>query len=325
MQKSIWTSIGVCSAMFVLIMDGKTALEGAQQGIELCYKTVIPSLFPFLFLSVILTASMTGNRNSRLRPLGKLFQTPEGSESILVSALFGGYPAGAHCIRAAWNTGVLSRENAQRMLPYCNNAGPAFIFGMVSHMFPESWMVWALWLIHVFSGFLVSRLSSASPQASGVFNKKSISIADAMGSALSIMAQICGWVILFRIILSFLSRWVLWLLPIPMQVLISGFLELSNGCWELQLVSSIPLRFILCSGMLSFGGICVIMQTMSAAKGLSMRCYLQGKLMQTLFSILLSAAFIFHMWIIIAAIMTYFLIISYKSKNNCGNMERVHV
>ena len=38
--------------MLALILDGRTAIEGARQGIGLCLRTVIPSLFPFFVLSI---------------------------------------------------------------------------------------------------------------------------------------------------------------------------------------------------------------------------------------------------------------------------------
>ena len=34
--------------MLVLILDGKTALLGMRDGLEICLWTVIPALFPFL-------------------------------------------------------------------------------------------------------------------------------------------------------------------------------------------------------------------------------------------------------------------------------------
>ena len=69
-----------------------------------------------------------------------------------------------------------------------------------------------------------------------------------------------------------------------------GLLELSNGCCELLSVSDVALRFVICSGLLSFGGLCVTMQTVSVTPGLSLRDYFLGKLLQTAFSVLLAGA-----------------------------------
>ena len=67
--------------MLALILDGRTAIDGARQGIELCLRTVIPSLFPFFVLSILLTSSLLGSSLAVLRPLGRLFGMPDGAES----------------------------------------------------------------------------------------------------------------------------------------------------------------------------------------------------------------------------------------------------
>ena len=325
MKNTTRTGLCACIAMFILIIDGKTALEGACQGLELCYRTVIPSLFPFIFLSVLLTSALAGAEHRPLRLLGRMFRVPAGCESILLFAFLGGYPAGAYSVKAAYDAGSLSRENAERMLPYCNNAGPAFIFGMAASLFPHKWMGWALWAIQICSIYAVSLTAPVVEQKSHVYTGKSYSVTDIMRSALGIMGQICGWVVLFGVILCFLNKWVLWLFPGAVRALITGLLELSNGCWSLRQIEGLPLRFILCSAMLAFGGICVSMQTASAASGLSLGPYFRGKVIQTLVSILLSAAVVFRVWWILPVVMTYFLINSYKSKNNCSIIKPIHV
>ena len=78
--------------MLALILDGRTAIDGARQGIELCLRTVIPSLFPFFVLSILLTSSLLGGSLAVLRPLGRLFGMPDGAESLLIPAFLGGYP-----------------------------------------------------------------------------------------------------------------------------------------------------------------------------------------------------------------------------------------
>lgn len=325
MNKSLWTGIGASAAMLILILDGKTALEGAALGIDLCLRTVVPSLFPFFILSILLTGSFVGTEISWLRPIGHLFRIPKGCESILISAFLGGYPAGAQSIKEAYCAGSLSRQNAERMLSFCNNAGPSFLFGMVSTLFPEKWMVWVLWGIHILSAFIAAQLFPACAQNSSSLKKRNMTISDAMLSAIRIMAQVCGWVILFRIIICFLSRWILWLFPAPVQVAITGFLELSNGCWELKQLEDISLRFILCSVMLAFGGLCITMQTMSAASGISLHYYFRGKLVQTFFSLIMAVLVVLHIWSIIPVIITIFLLFSRKTKNSSRNPEAVGV
>ena len=46
-RNQLWTGLTGAAGMLVLILDAKTALAGAKEGIQLCLYTVIPSLFPF--------------------------------------------------------------------------------------------------------------------------------------------------------------------------------------------------------------------------------------------------------------------------------------
>ena len=93
MKKHTPMAVAIASAlgMLVLILDAKTALSGAAAGVELCIRTVIPSLFPFFFLSVMLTATLVGRALPPLRWLGRLLRLPEGAECIYITGLLGGY------------------------------------------------------------------------------------------------------------------------------------------------------------------------------------------------------------------------------------------
>lgn len=288
-RKRLYSLIGAAFGMLLLILDGKTAVGSAQQGIDLCLRTVIPSLFPFFVLSILLTSSLLGASIPVLRPVSALFRIPSGSESILLTGFLGGYPVGAQCVSAAYRSGQLNRSDAQRMLSFCNNAGPAFLFGMIGSMFPHGWMVWLLWAIHIFSAALTALiLPGGSENDASVSSSQPVTFTAALRASLSVMATVCGWVVLFRVLIGFLNRWILWLLPVWVRVAVSGLLELSNGCCSLTDVPNVGMRFLLCSGMLAFGGTCVTMQTVSVTGGLSLKQYFTGKLLQTLISLMLA-------------------------------------
>lgn len=322
---------GAALGMLLLILDTKTALAGAQEGLEMCIRTVIPSLFPFFILSILLTSSLNGAPIPLLRPIGKFLGIPEGNESILAVGFLGGYPVGAQSIRDAWSRGQLQDKDARRMLSFCNNAGPAFLFGMASSLFPYGWMPWALWCIHILSAFLVALLIPGKPEpAIAPGSTKPLTVTASMTQAVRIMAQVCGWVMVFRVIIAFFARWFGWLMPTSAQVILSGLLELSNGCCSLVSVENVGLRFVICSGFLAFGGLCVTLQTMSAAEGLDMGLYFPGKLLQTALSFSFSCLIQFRLpadmvWKIpviipiILALLTIFPPLLVKIRNRSGN------
>lgn len=289
MRRYVWiTGIPVFLGMLVLILDSRCALESSTEALLLCTATVIPSLFPFLFFSGLITRTFWGNPGRIMRLAGKVLNIPSGAESIVVPGFLGGYPAGAQAIGNAFRTGRLERQDAQKMLSFCNNAGPAFLFGMVGPMFPEKWMVWHLWIIHMISAALTGVFYSFSEKSHVFLPEKRMSLSENLTDTIKIMGIICGWIILFRIGIGYLDRWFLWIFPETVQTVIWGFLELSNGCCALSQIDSIPVRFVVCSAMLSFGGVCVAMQTASVSQGLSTLYFLRGKFIQTAISICLA-------------------------------------
>ena len=279
--------------MLVVILETKTAVDGIRDGIGICLQTLIPSLFPFLILSQLLTTSLTGRTVPPLRWAGKLCRIPEGAESLLAVGLLGGYPAGAQNVKLCQELGILSREDAQRMRIFCNNAGPAFLFGILGPLFETRSDIWLLWAVQIigaiFTGII---LPGGSGKNVKLQESRAVSLPEAMSHAIRAMSTVCGWVIVFRMILTFLQRWFFWFLPEPLKVLVTGFLELSNGCVALHSIDNRQLRFLLASAMLPFGGLCVTMQTASVSVHWEFLPYLLGKLLQTGICLLLAAAFL---------------------------------
>lgn len=291
-KKRYLLGIAAFAGMIVLILDGKTATAGAYDGIVICIQTVIPSLFPFFILSNLITATYTGTKMKILHPISKLCRLSDGQESLVIPAFLGGYPVAAQTIAQGWRSGQIEKQEAERLMGFCNNAGPSFLFGMASVMFPQNWMAWALWGIHIVSAIITARFIPGKRSCESKIPLQNVSLPNALRSAVSAMASVCGWVVFFRVMIAFLNRWILWMIPKSWQVLAIGILELSNGCMQLPQISDVGLRFIVCSGMLAFGGLCVMMQVSSAAQGLSLKCFFIGKLIQTAVSIVLSWAFV---------------------------------
>jgi len=322
--------ISAAFGLFLLILDSKTAISGGKEGIQLCLQTVIPSLLPFFVLSSFLCRNISGMPLPFLRPISRLCGMPIGAESLLLLGLLGGYPVGAQNIRECEKAGVLDKIDAERMLGFCNNAGPAFIFGMAGSLFSKSRVPWALWLIHIASAIIVGILLPGRTRsvcrpvkaAEGSFLKD-------IEKSTKTMANVCCWVILFRVVISFCKRWFFWIFPVEIQVLLTGIAELSNGVVDLVCVPSPGLRFILCSVMLSLGGICVTMQTVSITEELGTGYYFPGKLIQGFLSFLLSAIMqpvlftgteiyavsITSLFCVAAGILTILLIL-HRNKNN---------
>lgn len=295
--------------LMILVLDGKTAFQGAAAGVELCAKTVIPSLFPFLFFCSLLTESLWGCHFPGMSVLGIHLGIPKGAESLLIPGFLGGYPAGAQAIGEAYRQQRLSKETAQHLLRFCSNAGPAFLFGITALQFSKTVTIWQLWAIQIAAALLTGLLHRSDAEVSTFSDHENSTLSQTLSRSLRAMGQICGWILLFRVLTEFLNRWFLWRFPAEIRVLIIGLLELSNGCCQLQTISNPQIRFFLCTGILSFGGICVAMQTASVIGGLSLGRYLLGKVTQTAIGLLLAWCTVSgSFWLILLSVLLFFIV-----------------
>ena len=288
-RKNLAAFLGA-AALISLILDSGHALQWASEGVELCIRTVVPALFPFFVFS----AYLTGNLGTVpiLSPVARWFQADENAVPVLICGFLGGYPVGAHSAAEQWKQGTLSQAQAKRMLAFCSQAGPSFLFGIVSGCFSNLRAAWLLWGIQLTSAWMVSVFvpGEIHPGKRAAVSEN-ITLVQSLQKALRAIAGVCGWVILFRVILGFASRWFLWFLPDGLQVFLCGLLELTNGCCRLSEIPDEAVRFVCCAVMLNFGGICVLMQTMDAVGELGILPYLKGKIIQAMIAFLLSLPF----------------------------------
>ena len=293
MFKRIFKAMTIALCMLLLILDTKTAVNGASEAIELCIRVLVPSLFPFFLVSILLTDLLSG-ASPVARPIGTLLKIPQGSESLFLVGMLGGYPVGAQSIRQASENGSLSKQDATRMMAFCNNAGPAFLFGVISTQFPNNMYTWLIWVILIVSSVLTAFILPVTGSGNVTMHSAGrISLTQAMEKSIKSLSGVCAWVIIFRVILAFLERWFFWMLPTTCRVIVQILLELANGSIALNQIDNVGVRFLVATAALSLGGFCVLLQTMSVSGTLGIGKYIPGKLVQTGISIFLSIPMIF--------------------------------
>lgn len=298
--------------MLVLILDSRSAALAAAAGVDLCIRTVIPSLFPFFLLSGYLTGNLRGGKW-----IAKLFRCPDSCGGVLLTGFLGGYPIGASLAAREYRSGHLTKEQADRLIMFCSQAGPSFLFGIVAGQLANAASVWILWSIQLLSALSVAWLvPGGTPMLPAAYRARRLTFTEAMRGAISAMASVCGWVIVFQVLMAFLKRWFLWLLPESLEILLCGALELTNGCLMLSSLDSRDLRFLLASLMLNFGGLSVIMQTASVTEGLSLGRYLLGKGLQTGFSVLYCLVFLGNPLAMLPVFLVFFFRKSLEIRKN---------
>lgn len=298
LEPVILLAMGCC-----FLLQPQAAAQGTATGLQICASAILPSLFPFFVLTDYWIRS--GNADALARfasPLMRwLFHLPGTAASALIMGIIGGYPVGARVTAQLYGQKQLKKEEAEQLLLFCNNAGPAFVLGILGGIvFQSTFLGIVLYLIQVLSALLVgflfrpkrhqSRSNSSTidkPTRSGV-QEWTQAITNAGGTCV----QVCTYILFF----SILTQCIYTLLPYKFQAgkffpLLVGFLELAGGAKALSAgLWPRELQFALSALLLGWGGLCVMMQSVSIiqAAGLSGKKLFLGKLCQGGWSFLLA-------------------------------------
>ncbi|MCI8594770.1 MAG: sporulation protein [Oscillospiraceae bacterium] len=313
-RRGLWAAAAfLLWAALLLILRPQESAEAARQGLALCGQVIIPSLFPFFVLSsLVVSLGFTKTLGKALEGLMRpLFRLSGPCASALVLGLVGGYPVGARTAAELYQSGQCSKEETERLLAFCNNCGPAFIFGMVgAGLFGNPLTGVLLWVVHAASALCVGLLfrfrgapdeAARSHPASGAAPARfSAAFPEAVKSALTSTLNICAFVVFFTVILRLLAASgivpllskLLAALFAPLgateawaQGVLGGILEVSTGVTSLT-DGPLALRLMTAAFLLGWGGLSVHCQALSFTGpcGLSSRTYFTGKLLQGLLS-----------------------------------------
>ena len=304
--RDLFATIAVLSFSAALVAAPEQAVEGAKNGLILCFNVIVPSLFPFFVLSSLivdlgLAAYLGRALEGLMRPL---FRVSGSCSAAVVLGFIGGYPVGARTALQLYQQGLCSKTEAERLLAFCNNSGPAFIFGVVgAGVFGNSRVGLMLYLTHtlasLFVGLLFRFYGTVHHRGSGSRQQpkpiETVTIPAAFTNAVTRSFQstlnICAFVVFFSVVLQLLTAWgaisalaeLLGMLGLSSQWahrLVAGLLELSSGVSSLSGGSGLAGRASMAAFMLGWAGISVHCQVLSFLidSGLSARVYLAGKL-----------------------------------------------
>ena len=121
----------------IMIIFAKEIFNGAQKGLELWLKTVIPSLFPFMVsIGLMINLGIPKKIGAVLQPFSlKLFNLNGIQAFVFLTGLTAGCPIGLKTLAELYRDGSISRSAAHRLMLYCNNTGMLFMLSTVGTVF----------------------------------------------------------------------------------------------------------------------------------------------------------------------------------------------
>ena len=292
-------ALALAAAFAALLRFPQEVSAAVTEGLRLSVSVLIPSLFPF-FICVNLTSALglTGVLARVFAPvMRQMFHVSGAGCTAVLCGAAGGYPSGAQCVAALYREGQLSRAEAEYLLLFCNNAGPAFLFGAVGTVLGIGMTgCLLLWGIHLLSALvigLVNRPKEAPNAALPPVQRANASgaVVEAVRSTGQAVLQITMFVAAFSVLARLLTMAAAHILPDGVCTVLTGMLELSGGIAALaNLPIALRWKLTLASFFLGFGGLCVWMQTQAvlAPAGLSGCGMLLAKLAQGLLAALIT-------------------------------------
>ncbi|MGN1003891.1 MAG: nucleoside recognition domain-containing protein [Oscillospiraceae bacterium] len=297
------------TATLALVVWPQQSMEAAKTGLQLCYNVIIPSLFPFFVLSsLVVELGLAGYVGRALEGIMRpLFNVPGCCASAVALGFIGGYPVGARTAISLYEKGMCTKTEAERLLAFCNNSGPAFILGVVgAGIFSSSRVGVLLYLAHAAASLCIGILfrfykrGEKGGEEKGRLNfqaqRLSVAFTGSVKNSFMSTLNICAFVVFFTVVIRMLLvsgalpalSGALSALLSPLGLteqwgerLLTGVLEISSGVWSLVGDGSLSGRLTMAAFMLGWAGISVHCQVLSflGGSGLSVRTYLVGKML----------------------------------------------
>lgn len=305
MKKRVFGYAAGAALLLLFLFSSADARQGAAEGLRLWGTLLVPSLLPYFAAAGLLTRlGAVEALARRLTPAAsRLFGVSGAGAAVFLLGLSGGYPLGAASIGTLYENGTISKDEAEHLLLFCDNSGPAFAVGALgTGVFGSAGWGLLLWGIHVVSAAAVGILFRRKKTGKAPLPpaRPPMDFGAALGSAVTAagqtLLQIGAYVIFFSALLASLGAF-----GFPdtlagelalrtgaalsfFRALFTGALELSSGIGAMVGLPLTPGSFVLGAFLLSWGGLCVHGQAGAAANGLETRKRLGGKFLQGVFS-----------------------------------------
>lgn len=282
-DSSVTFSLAVlCLLAVALCFTGQIG-KFVRDGLIICARTIIPTVFPFTVFCALLCALSPFSRIPVFaRVFCRLFHISEGGSDAFFLGLLCGFPLGARGAKDAWKAGRISKEEAARLIGFANNTSPAFLLGAVGiGMRADVRDGIALVLATMLSAVAVGILSGiGKPPASYTppQNQKPFSFSEAIQQAAISTLYVCAFVTFF----SVMGGCIISVCGDILPAFILPFLEIGNASFFLSQVA-LPRGLTLCLTAFASGsaGLCVYAQTAGILSAeICMRQYRREKLFQ---------------------------------------------
>jgi len=290
--------------IIIILSRPDATFHYAYEGLYQWAAKMVPTLFPFMMISSIMVYSGADLELGRMlsHVLKKIYRYSSYGLYAIFMGFFCGFPMGAKVVSDLYEKEKITKFEADTLLTFCNNIGPAYFMGIILPILHECGyrntlpFIFGMYGIPAVYGILIGHLSAAKaiPNVSAISENGKIPDAAPISLAatlkkscvdntqsLIILGGYITFTNAFRIFLDFMP------LSTSSKNVVSSFLEIIGGVQAIYTTALLPNQKVFwIMTALCFGGISCILQTSSFLEksGLSISHYLKHKCITTLIS-----------------------------------------
>ena len=231
-------------------------MQSFVDGVTVWAFNVLPAIFPFMVLTT-LTLKLQGKRKRSLTKLSFGIDC----DNVFFSSILCGYPIVAKAIADS----NADTATATAMCGFCSTAGPIFMIATVGGKLLQNTAATIILLsVHIVSAVLNGVIYRKKREVCRVEYSAEFSARDigdtVTSSALSVIS-VGGLIALFYMLTDMVKSF----LPANaanslVTAFIIGLFEMTNGVFSVCSLTDVATATVLCSALLSFGGLCVFAQ-----------------------------------------------------------------
>lgn len=294
MKHSIIRIVAVILCMLLLLSSPATVLKGAAYGLALWYRTLFPTLMPFMVLSnFIVYTGCAKPIGVLLFPLTKLLRLTQSAGYCILTGFLCGYPMGAYVCGRLDETGELDEHTSAFLAPMCNNVSPMFMISYICLNCIGN-LKYSTLVIAVLSGTALgcmvlfrivsfasckkgkAKLSDVPAKADNMSTSDAITLS--VEGALNASLKLCIYVMLFSIAGSMIEK--ISFISDTAKAALMSLMEITAGLDKISgLNISLKYKILMMLSFTAFGGMSSALQTMSlwSGKRFSMKSYILYK------------------------------------------------
>lgn len=260
LKKRFFELVIVAVLLFIMFKMPQAVSGGVKNGLEICVYTIIPSLFPFLILSTYTVRSETFSPLYRFfSPVGHaLFRQPECAVPVILMSFIGGFPIGAKMTSSLLENKKITKNQAQRLLLFCFNGGPAFTItavgiNMLGNIKAGVIIYASLCLSSLILGFISAAFDDKKKLEKTSFKEsqmKSLALSASVTDSVNTVLSMCAWIVLFSALTECIN---LLDLSHSANLFINSVTEVTKGCTLACKELSLPII----TAIIGFGGFCI--------------------------------------------------------------------